>query len=267
MAAQRSSVGEPAKTLELLWRQPEPSGPQRGPKPMLTVDGLVTAAIALADAEGLDAVSMRGLARHFGMAPMALYTYVPGKAELIELMLDATYARMERRAPRDTTWRARLEAVAHDNAALYEQHPWVASIPTGRPPPGPGLMAKYEYELRALEDTGLGDVEMGAALTFVLGFVESCARAAADTRAAELESKLSDTGWWRQNAPLLARVFDASKYPLAARVGTAASAAHGAATSPAYAYAFGLERVLDGLSVLVQRKEPPGHPQRLVPSV
>jgi AcrR family transcriptional regulator len=260
MASQRSSAGDPAKTLELLWRQPGAGGPQRGPKPMLTVDAIVTAAISLADEEGLEAVSMRSLAKHCAVAPMALYTYVPGKAELIDLMLDATYATMERRAPRDTTWRARLEAVAHDNAALYELHPWVASIPTSRPPLGPGLMAKYEYELRALEGTGLGDVEMDAALAFVLGFVESCARAAADTRAAQLESKLSDTEWWSQNAPLLARVFDAAKYPLAARVGTAAGAAHGAASSPAHAYAFGLERVLDGLSVLVERKEPPGHP-------
>jgi AcrR family transcriptional regulator len=222
------------------------------------VDAIVAAAIRLADAEGLDEVSMRSLARHFGVAPMALYTYVPGKAELIDLMLDAAYASMERSAPGDTTWRAQLEAVAHDNRALYARHPWVASIPTSRPPLGPGLMAKYEYELRALEGMGLGDVEMDAALAFVLGFVESCARAAADTRAAQLESRMSDSEWWSANAPLLARVFDAAKYPLAARVGTAAGSAHGAASSPAHAYEFGLQRVLDGLSVRVDRKEPPG---------
>lgn len=221
---------------------------------MLTVDAIVNAAIALADAEGLEAVTMRSLAKHFDVAPMALYTYVPGKAELIDLMLDAAYASMVRSAPGDNTWRARLEAVAHDNRTLYEQHPWVALIPTSRPPLGPGLMAKYEYELRALEDTGLGDVEMDAALTFVLGFVESCARAAANTRASQLETRMSDSEWWSANAPLLARVFDATKYPVAARIGAAAGAAHGAAYDPAHAYAFGLQRVLDGLSVLMERK-------------
>jgi AcrR family transcriptional regulator len=257
MASHRSSAGDPARTLELLWRQPGQSGSHRGPKPALTVDAIVTAAISIADAEGLDAVSMRSLAKRFSVAPMALYTYVPGKAELVDLMLDATYASMERSAPRDTTWRARLEAVAHDNHALYERHPWVAFISTSRPPLGPGLMAKYEYELRALEDAGLGDVEMDAALTLVLGFVESCARAAADTRASQLETKMSDTEWWSANAPLLARVFDATKFPVAARVGSAAGAAHGAAHDPSHAYTFGLRRVLDGLAVLVKQSEPP----------
>jgi hypothetical protein len=170
---------------------------------------------------------------------------------------------MSRTEPRDNHWRARLEAIAHDNRALYEAHPWLAAISTSRPTLGPGLMAKYEHELRALDGLGLGDVEMDAALTFLLGFVESCARMSADALAAHHESAMSDQQWWAANAPLLARVFDAVTYPTAARVGAAAGMAHDAAYSPRHAYEFGLQRVLDGLGTLIEgrgsgRRDGPG---------
>jgi hypothetical protein len=114
-------------------------------------------------------------------------------------------------------------------------------------------MAKYDAELSAFEGLGLDDVAMDAALTFVLGFVETCARAAADVRAARYESAMSDREWWAANEPLLERVFDGERYPVAARVGAAAGAAHDAAYSPAHAYEFGLARVLDGLAALIER--------------
>ncbi|MCY1044511.1 TetR/AcrR family transcriptional regulator C-terminal domain-containing protein [Corallococcus sp. bb12-1] len=257
MASHRSSAGDPTRTLELLWREAAPLKGQRGPKPGLTVDTVVATAVELADAEGLDAVTMRALAGKLGIAPMGLYTYVPGRAELIDLMLDGLHAGMARRKPKTRNWRSRLEAVAHDNRALFTAHAWLADVSTTRPPLGPGQLAKYEYELQALEGTGLGDVEQDAALTFVLGFVESCARAASDMRAARLESQMSDATWWQVNAPLLARMSDPERYPTASRVGTAAGQAHGAAYNPDHAFRFGLERVLDGLSALIGRAPPP----------
>ena len=156
------------------------------------------------------------------------------------------------KSPTDDGWRARVAAVALDNRTLFAQHPWVASVSTSRPVLGPGLMAKYDYELSAFEGLGLDEVTMDAALTFVLGFVETCARAAADARAARYESALSDGEWWAANQPLLERVFDAERYPLAARVGAAAGAAHDGAYSPAHAYEFGLARVIDGLATLIE---------------
>ncbi|MCU7823249.1 TetR/AcrR family transcriptional regulator [Kitasatospora sp. DSM 101779] len=250
MSTDRSSAGDPARTLALLWGGGEERPGRRGPRQARTVPEIAAAAIALADAEGLAAVTMRAVAQRLGLSPMALYTYVPGKAELLDLVLDTVYAAMPRRTPADDGWRARTAAVADDNAALFAAHPWVADIATGRPPLGPGLMAKYEYELRALEGLGLGDVETDAALSFVLGFVHSCARAAADERAAEQQSAMSDEQWWAGNADLLAKVFDPERFPTAARIGAAAGEAHGAASSAAHAYAFGLQRVLDGLAAL-----------------
>jgi hypothetical protein len=148
-------------------------------------------------------------------------------------------------------WRARVAAVAADNRALFRAHPWAAEVSTSRPPLGPGLMAKYEYELRAFDGTGLDDVRRDAALTYVLDFVRASARSAAEVRHAQREGAWSDEQWWTANAPLLAQVLDEQRYPTAVRVGAAAGSAQNAAYSPDHAYEFGLARVLDGLGVLI----------------
>jgi AcrR family transcriptional regulator len=237
-------------TLQLLWRDPA-AVPRHGPRPGLSVDAVVDAATELADAEGLDAVTMRRVAQALGVVPMTLYTYVPGKAELLDLMLDAAYARMARTDTSGQPWRQRLAAIAAENRELSEAHPWAAAISTIRPPLGPGQMAKYEHELSAFDGLGLDDVTVDDCLTYLLGFVQAAARAAADARETELDSVMNDEQWWAANAPLLSRVFDADTYPTAARVGAAVGAAHGSAYSPGHAYDFGLQRVIDGLAALI----------------
>jgi AcrR family transcriptional regulator len=250
----RSSAGDPARTLELLWRRTEEKTATRGPRPGRSVDEVVSVAIQLADVEGLEAVTMRRVAQQLKVTAMSIYTYVPGKAELLDLMLDAVYGQMTRTDRTGEPWRVRLAAVAHDNRALFERHPWVTTVSTSRPPLGPGLMAKYEHELRSFAGLGLEDVEVDAALTFLLGFVQASARAAAEARTSQRDTAMSDAQWWAANAPLLDRVFDQDKYPTASRVGAAAGAAHGAAHDPEHAYAFGLQRVLDGLGVLIESR-------------
>ncbi|WP_026925121.1 TetR/AcrR family transcriptional regulator [Glycomyces arizonensis] len=238
--------------LELLWRE-APASPRRGPRKGLTVDAVVDAAIAIADAEGLEAVTMRRIAQSLGVAPMTLYTYVPGKAELIVLMLDALYAAMPRTETTGRLWRERLAAVARDNYAMYRAHPWAAAASQTRPPLGPGQCAKYEHELRSLDDTGLSDVERDDALAYLLAFVRTAAADAARAEAERETTAMSDREWWESNGPLLAKVFDAERYPTAARVGQAAGEAHGAAFEPRHAFDFGLERTLDGLAALIER--------------
>jgi AcrR family transcriptional regulator len=249
----RSSAGDPARSLELLWRVPA-DAPRRGPHQRLNVDTVVAVAIGLADADGLDAVTMRRVAQRLGVVPMTLYTYVPGKAELLDLMLDSAYVQMSRADTAGQPWRVRLTTVAEENKALFEAHPWAATISTSRPPLGPGMMAKYEHELQALDELGLDDIEMDAALTFLLTFVQANARSAAEARAAQQDSAMDDEQWWAANAPLLEKAFDPRAYPTAARVGTAAGAAHGAAYSPEHAWEFGLSRVLDGLAARIDNR-------------
>ncbi len=235
-----------ARTLALLWREAEP--PRRGPRPRHSVDDVVDAAVAIAAADGLEAVTMRAVAERLDTSPMSLYTYVPGKAELLDLMLDALYLAMARK-PFRLQWRARLRAVAEANRDLYARHPWAARVSTARPPLGPGLMAKYEHELAAFDGLGLSEVEMDAALTFLLAFVQANAVAAQDHASAPG----TDADWWATAGPLLARVVQPERYPLASRVGSAAGAAQGGAYDAERAYAFGLDRVLDGLAALIDR--------------
>lgn len=256
MPTHRSGAGDPARTLELLWRSRTGRPAKRGPKPGLSVDRIVTTAIELADRDGLDAVTMRRVSDQLGVAPMTLYTYVPGKAELLDLMLDHVYAAMPRPDLTARAWRDRVEAVAHDNRAMFENHPWAATVATTRPPLGPGQIAKYEYELRAFDGTGLDDIERDAALTFVLQFVRVTALSAAEARAAREDSALDDEQWWAEHGPILARVVDEEAYPTATRVGSAAGATHGAAYSAEHAYDFGLRRALDGLGSLIDRRSP-----------
>ena len=115
---------------------------------------------------------------------------------------------------------------------------------------GPNVVAKYEYELGAVDGIGLTDVEMDSVVTLLLGYVHGAARGAAD--AAEVAGDgLTDEEWWHASAPYLEKVFDVRRYPIAARVGAAAGEALGAAYDPRHAFEFGLQRVLDGIEALV----------------
>ncbi|MFE3551895.1 hypothetical protein ACFXN2_24895 [Streptomyces kronopolitis] len=91
---------------------------------------------------------------------------------------------------------------------------------------------------------GRDDVDMDAALAYLLAFVQAHARSAAQAHAARQDSAMDEEQWWAANAPLLEKVLDPHAYPLAVRVGTAAGTAHGAAYSPEHAWDFGLGRVL-----------------------
>ncbi|MCJ1676935.1 TetR/AcrR family transcriptional regulator [Streptomyces sp. APSN-46.1] len=251
MAKDRSGAGDPVRTLELLWREPgqEPRGGRRGPRQGLSVDAVVLAAIGLADEEGLAALTMRALAQRLGVTPMTVYTYVPGKAELLDLMLDEAYRTMERReAGAGDPWRAKVTRVAEENRDLLVRHPWIADLSVTRPPLGPGVIGKYEHELAAFEGIGLTDAEMDAALTHLLGFVHATALAAADAEAHN--RRQSDEEWWTVSAPLLERAMDAERYPLAVRVGGSVGA-----YSPDTVWAFGLRCVLDGLARLLDTRE------------
>ena len=258
MADFSTGAGEPSPTLALLWRDAlgglPGAGRRRGPGRSVSVDAVVDAGIALADAEGLAAVTMRAVAERVGVSTMSVYTYVPGKAELLDLMVDRLYLRMHRPSWRIRTWRRRLERVAETNRALFAEHPWLTEVVVlSRPPLGPGVMAKYEHELAALDGTGLDDVTLDAALAHLLGFVQGHARAAHDAARARRDTAMSDASWWEANQPLLERVLDRTAFPRAVRIGAAAGEAHGSSWSAEHAWRFGLARTLDGLAALIER--------------
>ncbi len=234
-------------TLALLWRHHvEPPDGRRGPRPRNTLDDVVRAAVDIADAHGLAAVTMRDVAKALSMAPMSIYTHVSGRSQLVELMVDDVYARMDRRPWGRLGWRRRVETVCADNLELYRAHAWMLDVVSDLPPVGPGVIAKYDHELRAVEPLGLSDPDLDAALTFVLSFVRAAARDL--LTAARLESAGSATAWWAEHATELAELVETDAYPLATRVGAAAGAALGGAYDASHAYRFGLARVFDALA-------------------
>ena len=246
MAAERTGAGDPERTIELLWPDAAPPQPRRGPRPRLEQAQISSAAIRLADAEGLPAVTMRALAKRLGLAsPMALYTYVPGKAELIDLMVDACFAGFVLDAPGEPRIAGRLRAIADANRAVYEEHPWLAEVSIDRPPLGPGQLRKYELELRALDGLGLSDREMDLTLGLVIALVRSHS-----TSAATSASSSDEAAWWAIAGPALARRVNGDDYPLASRVGTAAGEQQGRAHDPDLAYRFALERIAAGVEAL-----------------
>jgi AcrR family transcriptional regulator len=157
-----------------------PGGARRGRRPVLDVDRIVGAAVRLADAEGLAAVSMRRLAGELGVAPMTLYGHVPGKAELAHLMHDAVLAELYQDGVPAGNWRARVEAIGRANWQLFRQHPWAVPLAGSRPTPGPHTTSKHEIELRAVDGLGLTDEQMERLISLVNGFVRGTAIASAD---------------------------------------------------------------------------------------
>jgi AcrR family transcriptional regulator len=255
MTAEYTGRGDPARSMELLWGARGRAS--RGPKPALTVDRIVTAAIAIADAEGLEGLAMRRVAEHLGAGTMSLYRYLPGKAELLDLMVDRVCAETARPEDVPDGWRGRLEHIAAENRRLVERHPWLLEVSMAHPPLGPGVIAKYDYELRALDGIGLSDVEMDSVLTLVTGYVHAAARSGIEAARAPDRTGRTDDEWWTALAPLLEQVQVAERYPLAVRVGTAASEHYNGVSNPEHVFAFGLQRVLDGIEVLVEDRRPP----------
>jgi len=253
VATEYSGSGDPVRSMRLLWGAggAEEGASRRGPRPRLTVDEIARAAIAVADRHGLAALSMRRLAEELGVTAMSLYTYVPGKGELLDLMTDAVCAETARPEPGDRTWRERLTQIATENWALYQRHPWLLQVATNRPVLGPNLIAKYDYELRAVDGLGLTDVEMDMTIAMLGDLVHGAVRAAIAKAQAEQHTGQNDDEWWATFQPLLEKVFDPSKYPTATRVGAAAGEEFQAASAPERTFEFGLERLLDGVAALI----------------
>jgi AcrR family transcriptional regulator len=248
---------DPTRSLALLW------GPQDRPgRSGLTVRAIVDTAIALADSEGIDAVSMRAIAERLGAGTMSLYTHIPGKPALIELMIDTVSGRVYSNAGEPSSqggdWRAALRFIARRNWDLYLRHPWLLQVLGGRPVLGPNVNRKYEAELRPLDGIGLTDIEMDSVLTLVLLHVEGLARWQVSLQTIRQQSGESDVEWWSNLEPALAVLMDPSGFPIGSRVGRSAGEHHQSVGDPAHDLEFGLTLILDGVASLINR---PGSPQ------
>ncbi|MGM1065385.1 TetR/AcrR family transcriptional regulator [Saccharothrix sp. Mg75] len=153
--------------IALLWGLRE--APKRGRKPSLTVADITRAAIEVADAEGLAAVSMARVAQQLDKSTMALYRHVNSKDELLALMADAALESPPELPAGD--WRAGLTTWTRAVVGAFRRHPWFALIPLAGPPVGPHNLAWFDSALGALADEPVGEAEKVGIVMGLLTFV------------------------------------------------------------------------------------------------
>ncbi|GAA0973705.1 TetR/AcrR family transcriptional regulator C-terminal domain-containing protein [Acrocarpospora macrocephala] len=211
--------GDPQRTMALLWRAStaDPGRTTRGPKPALTVDAIVAAAIAVADESGLDGWSMRAVGERLGRTAMSLYTYVPTKRELIDLMYDQAHANLATPVAPSSGWRAEIECWAHDLLACYLRHPWLLQVSHARPVLGPHEQAVLESILRILDRTGL---PARAIVSSLFSLVRGSAQSITETRSAATTTGTSDQEWWTLRGDLMRQLVPdfAERFPYSARL-------------------------------------------------
>ncbi|MER7466249.1 TetR/AcrR family transcriptional regulator [Streptomyces sp. NPDC097981] len=258
---------DPARTLALLWRTRDtdptpPARPARGPRQGLTVDRVVRAAIDLADAEGLAALSMRRVAEPLGVSTMSIYTYVPGRAELVNCMLDEVLGESPSLAGA-AHWREALEIYARGSRDIARRHPWAAPLFSSRMLMGPHETAVWDAVLGAVATTGLSERDTLTVVHLVNGYVRGAAQQSADAEGDERRSGLSYQEWYEQSGPLLERLIPFSRYPSLTRVWLSGVFEEpGAGLGADGGFEFGLQRVLDGIEQYVDQRVPPRTPDR-----
>ncbi|MBF9129552.1 TetR/AcrR family transcriptional regulator [Plantactinospora sp. S1510] len=261
MSVERSGGGDPARTLALLWSTQPSAGrpgsagkPARGRPPRLTLAQIRLAAVTVADRDGLATMSMARVAEEVGVGTMSLYTYVPGKAELIDLMVDSVLSERDLPGPDDvrpSAWRARIVLYAERTRAMYRRHPWLREVSMVRPPLGPGLLSQREYLLAALADTGLSARQVVAATDAIVTFVDAAAGQQAESEQAERATGQSTDDWWSDRDSFWEDHFDVERFPAMTRTWKADGFV-GTAEAMVDAYEFGLRLLLDGIERTIE---------------
>jgi AcrR family transcriptional regulator len=242
----------PTKTrsnLNLTWDKKAP--PSRGPKPALSTTQIADVAILLADAEGLDAVTMQRVAREVGVTTMALYRYFPGKADLLDLMIDSAGDSAANFGKPSIPWNVRLKKWARYCLAIYRNHPWFLEATSARRRPmGPNELTWMEAALAILAESGLTPKNQHHAFIAVIGHVRGHATF-------QRNSKLNESGqdWIHDLTQRLKP--EALRYPtLVKALDSGMFHEH-----PDAAFDFGLDCIVEGIRARVgsrkKRRDPP----------
>ena len=236
--------------LDLLWGRREVG--RRGPKPGLNVDAIVAAAVDIANAEGLAAVSMARVAKAVGFTTMSLYRYVTNKDELLQLMWNASADGVMEFELEGDTWRSRLRSWAMAQREAIARNIWIVQMPMATPPLAPNSLRWMEVGLEALDDTGLDDGDKMR----ILGLISS--HALIDARMAYDAQQAMGAG----AAPvdytaILREVVEEERFPQLHRVAWSGAADDpGPGGDPFAEYRFDLEVMLDGIEALIERARP-----------
>ncbi|GAB2632746.1 TetR/AcrR family transcriptional regulator C-terminal domain-containing protein [Nocardia goodfellowii] len=209
---------------------------------------LLRKAIEIADAEGLDAVSMRRLAVALDTAPMSLYRHVANKDELLIRMADEAFGELELAEPGARGWRADLELNARAHWQLCRRHLWLPrTVSFTRPLLAPNMMAQTEWVLRALDGLGLPTaVRIREALT-LHALVLTMALSAAEEIETEQNTGISYDGWQLAQLSRARELLDSGRFPFLADI------SDDLAVDLDELFEYSLGRHLDGFAVLVAR--------------
>ncbi|WP_405439459.1 TetR/AcrR family transcriptional regulator C-terminal domain-containing protein [Streptomyces avidinii] len=217
----------------------------------LTLDRIVRSAIDIADAEGLAALSMRGVAARLGVAAMSTYRYVPSKEDLILLMADAAYGEESNPADAPAHWRARIEVGARTLWRVYRKHPWLARISSlTRPLLLPNLLVHGEWMLAALDGHGLDPSTLFDIHVLLYSHVQGLAAHLEMEADAEAATGQSEDQWMDSRAPVLQELVDSGRFPTFAKV--VGSFEDGYDLRLDALFELGLRALLDGLTPVVE---------------
>jgi AcrR family transcriptional regulator len=180
---------------------------------------IVEAAIAIAEGQGIGALSLRAVASRIGTPVMSLYRHVRSKDELLRAMTDAALGSesLPRQAP--TAWRDQLEVAARAEWRAFRRHPWLARVMNvTRPEPLPRAIAYADWVFRALSQTGLPAAAQMRVHILLHGFVQGLAVNLEVEADAAAESGVSDEAWMNERVAAFASLAASGSYPHFARM-------------------------------------------------
>jgi AcrR family transcriptional regulator len=223
--------------------------PRRGPRPGLTLAAIVEAGVRVATRNGIAAVSMGRVAGELGAKTMSLYRYVAAKDELLALMVDAASGPPPAEPAAGGGWRDGLSRWAWGYLGVLRRHPWILRIPISGPPVTPNQLAWLEYGLSTMRETGLEPGERLSIMLLLSGYVRNDATIAADIAAGLAAARSAETEIMPSWRRLIELVAGTDRFPELRAV--AKSGVLDQDDDPDEEFGFGLERVLDGVEVLV----------------
>lgn len=237
----------------VIWMRPERAS--RGPRPAHNRDEIALACVRVADADGIDAVSMRRIASELGTGTTSLYRYVSSKDDLYDLMIDAVLGEEQLPVPAGY-WPEDLRGLAYWKRARILRHPWLAAA-SGRPAIGPHGLVVQERSLRAVSGLELTIDEMYIISESLDAYVQGYAMREVAEQQATQRSGL-DAEAWMDAQEAYARVIMASgEFPLVSRMWLDADEPH-AADRAARGFEHGLARLLEGFGASIRRSHSPG---------
>ena len=223
--------------------------PGRGPKRGLTLEKIVQAGLAVATADGLAAVSMSRVAAELGVGTMSLYRYVESKSELLQLMVDTAIGPPPPAEP-NATWRQGLSDWAWSQLAGYRDNLWVVQVPLAGPPAYPNALGWLERALYCMRATGLDESQKMSVILLLSNYVRSQATMEAQIDAAVRAAGISGAEAMAGYGQLLRLLLDEQRFP---ELRAIAEAGVMDKSDPwEDEFSFGLDRILDGVDVLVR---------------